>query len=977
MGKSALLHTALRDRTHTTVLRGVRALADVPYLPLRMAFSELPETLQPSEIAARLDVLLGRQRVLVVDDLHWCDNATLAVIAELAMRRPLVVTTRPNAGAAEAVIDVLVAVGEVVEVHPLNDEDAATLVRRRRPGAPVVDVDRCVRQGHGRPLDLELLATHTGHAGDALGNLAIGALAVLSDDELTAFARLAIAGHPVELEPLMRKTLAENGFLTVLDDGRCEPRHDMLAEAALDLLPLPRRRQLHAEAADGCSDAAAAAVHLVAAGLPAQAVAAATEAMTVAPTVWSRAEFAGIIADHTDPPNAHAHLAAADAMALAGRYPEATRHLNCLDELLAEIGNPVVRDQLRPTALLARARVTWAVTDIDSARVSIAAALELDGLPPSIAAELLALRSRIRCRVDWDVAGGIDDGRRSVELAERAGTSAMSAHSALGLALLMAGDPAWQDELLSAGRLAAASDDLHNASTVYDTMFFGHLLAGDPARCAPLAEEMIAFTEQVSAAWNGYFRAISLITRLHVDGDHLLVCQEAEHLATRRLTVKAAEARRSAHAMAMVDSGNDLDAVQLATRALAVASDDSSRSTASWALAEALWLSGDLARAVEVADASLELTAGGFPGAVNAALAGLWAKRELGLPLDEVSRAATRSGFPNLAAAATEADALSETDPATACQLFELAAEAWRGVSLRSELRARWAAGVAALEAGDEPGAIARLRAVEHDAAEVGVVWLTRRVASTLRAAARRPLPNPSHQPPTGHEVMLRVARGQTSAMIAHALAVKPSTVESHIRHAMVRTGARTRLQAASRVVLPCTDSPRAFRACWCPDGTVSLQTVTSHRLDERPLAEVAMAPWSLSTTLVTGTVRTHEEAASALLCVLRGASIAVAVPAARRVVASTLLDELRRIGEVEIVENGGTSTKLLAVNELDNRLVALLAAGVTMTEAAAQLGYSRRTLQRRLIRLRDRSESATTAETVVAMTRALQERET
>jgi hypothetical protein len=51
----------------------------------------------------------------------------------------------------------------------------------------------------------------------------------------------------------------------------------------------------------------------------------------------------------------------------------------------------------------------------------------------------------------------------------------------LGLAFLMAGDPrgsgSWRKRAA-----AIAEHDVHNAVTVYDTMFFGHLLSGDPAR---------------------------------------------------------------------------------------------------------------------------------------------------------------------------------------------------------------------------------------------------------------------------------------------------------------------------------------------------------------------------------------------------------------------------------------------------------------------------------------------------------------
>src|SRR4029078_8102754 len=180
--------------------------------------------------------------------------------------------------------------------------------------------------------------------------------------------------------------------------------------------------------------------------------------------------------------------------------------------------------------------------------------------------------------------------------------------------------------------------------------------------------------------------------RMNVVGDHHAVLEEARVLAGRRLTVKSGEALRTATALALIDGGYDLDAVELATESLRNASDDSARSTASWVLAAALWLSGEAERAIDVRDARLDFTAAGFPGAVNTAVIGLWARHDLDRPLDARTIAGTGSGFPNLAAAPIEAGALGTAEPSTASVLFARAAEAWGRTSRRAGLRARWAA---------------------------------------------------------------------------------------------------------------------------------------------------------------------------------------------------------------------------------------------------------------------------------------------
>jgi hypothetical protein len=177
----------------------------------------------------------------------------------------------------------------------------------------------------------------------------------------------------------------------------------------------------------------------------------------------------------------------------------------------------------------------------------------------------------------------------------------------------------------------------------------------------PLAAEMIELTER-SSSGNGYFRATSFLARINVQGDHRAVLEEARVLSAAAHG-EVERRRRTAQGLALIDSGQDLDAVEFAEESLARASDASARSTASWVLAEALWLAGEAERTIEVTDASLELGGDGFPGAVNAALFGLWARHDLGRPLDDRTTAATQSGFPNLAAGRLEAEALAAETP--------------------------------------------------------------------------------------------------------------------------------------------------------------------------------------------------------------------------------------------------------------------------------------------------------------------------
>ncbi len=960
IGKSAILAAALAGRSDDLVLNGVAVLASVPYSPIRVARPDLSVDHRPGELAELLGRCTPPGAYVVVDDLQWCDEDTRAVLAELAMRRPFLATVRAAMGAAESLLDTIASVVEVVDIGPLERTAAVDLVRALRPGAPNSDVDRAVEAAAGVPLTLQLVARGRSVGVDAHA-AAARAVSELDADARVDLARAALAGTPVVIDGAHRAALVQRGLIRVDGDGRASPCHDLIASAVLEVVDDATRRRLHAELAEAADDVAARAMHLAAAGDRPGAVRAAAAAADRAVTVWARAEALRVLAEQTEPGDPAANRAAADALSLAGRYRDAL-------DLLGASGAPAATSD----DALIRARSHWALTDIDAARAAIETGLADSTADLDTSAELLSLRSRIRGRVDWDLSAAIADGRRAVALAEQAGgRHSAGAHSALGLALFMAGDPSWQPELERAAEQSIADDDMHSAASVYDTMFFGHLLAGDPSCCAPLATEMISLTEQSSAAWNGYFRAVALLARVNVEGDHRAVLDEVRVLGTRRLTVKAGEAMRTAQVLAVLDGGDDLDAVELGEASLRQASDDSARSTASWVLAEALWLAGDAERAVAISDACLDLGVGGFPGAVNAAIAGTWARAELRRPTDARTLAAATSGFANLEPARVEAEAFAATAPEEARALFARAGAAWSRISARASLRARWAAISCALEAGlevPEP----EFRSLERATVALGIVWLDRRLDASFRRAGLRRAVLLEGRPSSADEVLSRVARGQTTAQISRSLCLEPTTIETHVRNAMQRTGARTRLHAAALGLGSAADPAAPARASlWSTTNEGELRLGTD--APQAPARTVKLAalttmPWRLdATSVVTGEVECDDDVAAVVLAILRGAAVDVHVPAARSGARAALLDALARIGSVVTARDPSASPVL---DSEDQRLVAVLAAGGSLEDAATALGYSRRTVQRRLVRLRKTVGAATNREAVIIATR-------
>lgn len=124
----------------------------------------------------------------------------------------------------------------------------------------------------------------------------------------------------------------------------------------------------------------------------------------------------------------------------------------------------------------------------------------------------------------------------------------------------------------------------------------------------------------------------------------------------------------------------------------------------------------------------------------------------------------------------------------------------------------------------------------------------------------------------------------------------------------------------------------------------------------EAVLGELADDGWSIIRDWVAprageqiaclGTIADAESARRALLAALGGAAL-VAIAAAERPVIDGLLDDLRRLGPVEHVTTTGSHT--VRPNAEQRALLALLADGLTLGEAAYELGLARRTADRRL----------------------------
>jgi DNA-binding NarL/FixJ family response regulator len=133
---------------------------------------------------------------------------------------------------------------------------------------------------------------------------------------------------------------------------------------------------------------------------------------------------------------------------------------------------------------------------------------------------------------------------------------------------------------------------------------------------------------------------------------------------------------------------------------------------------------------------------------------------------------------------------------------------------------------------------------------------------------------------------------------------------------------------------------------------------------------EVAAAGWRVvdgwrndASVVCAGAVVDEVSAAEALLAAVAGAGLVVEARAPREIL-DRLVDDLRRLGRVD---HRTTEPETPLLTREERALVALLAGGATVGEAARQLHVSRRTADRRLAAVRAKLGVATTAEAVVA----------
>jgi DNA-binding CsgD family transcriptional regulator len=385
-------------------------------------------------------------------------------------------------------------------------------------------------------------------------------------------------------------------------------------------------------------------------------------------------------------------------------------------------------------------------------------------------------------------------GRQSGEAAARV---------ALGEALFVGGDPSCLGHFEAVVRSLAEIE----AEVVYEAAYglvAGRYAFGDPASARELASEMAS---RARVDRDRRFEAIFRLTRAHldlrVDGAYEAMIAEAHRVLPDAEGTPAGFQAVLDMAISHAELDQDVQAIAACRVAASSAMGGPLVAMLAHAVGEVELAAGRPAAALV---AAREATATGETGVIAADLARLtagWARVELGA--GDAIPPLRKMAFPALAGALPESEALAALaigDTSLAVSSFQRAAQRWDGYSLARTLRCRLGAGLAELAQGRHVAAREHIEQVVRTARERGLVRLQDRGERALRRAGGpnsglRALLSPGELTPREIDVMRLVRGGNTSARIAGTLGIGRATVDSHVRSAMAKTGARTRLQAS------------------------------------------------------------------------------------------------------------------------------------------------------------------------------------
>ncbi len=805
-----------------------------------------------------------RPALLVLEDVHWADSASLLTILSLARQLPLapllvVLTTRPSPLSAEVVrlLDDLTDAGATtLQLQPLTADEVALLAGRLLGASPGPALVAMLAKAGGNPLWVVAMVRALSEQGvlrragqsvevttselpASLSELVVRRLRQLPTSTLELLQISAVLGDTVTLRDVAAvahrapaDVVAQLGHAFdahLLDEagGRMAFRHQLVHDAIYQHIPQSARRLLHREAAAALMAAGAdpldVADHLMlgAERGDEQAIAwlrdAAREASAKAPMVavelLRRAE-ALLPGGHRDADLLSSEVV--QALLRAGKIAEASGRA---EAVLARRHAAEVDTPLRLALLGALALQNRATELIAAAQAGLSASPELR---PSERVPMLAQQSWA-LTYTGDPRAGESAAGRALLISEQADDPAMTVWALTALMVAVGRQGRFGEALAHARRAAALADGWPDTGALpLQPKFFLGLALFD---CDLVDEARLAYRQALEDEFGaGWWLSDTLMADAEVSfvlGEwddavpRLVAGGQAAQEKGNQLLVSQALAYRAMIATAT----GDYPAASELTGRYATALDGDHLTYNAGVLASAVAglkaAQGDHQGAYDVLLRCWRYDAGResrfyhrclAPGLVHAALA--LGKRDVAT---EVA-SAVAAGVPlapdvaSVRSVALRCQGLVDGDAAPALEAVALA----RRVPLLLEHTGACedAASLLTRDGRREEAIELLVEALERYERAGADAWAGR-VRAQLRALGVRPGSRGSRQRPTDgwesltateRKVSLLVAEGLTNGAVARRLYMSPHTVNSHLRHVFTKLDVPNRVALAAAV---------------------------------------------------------------------------------------------------------------------------------------------------------------------------------
>ena len=742
----------------------------------------------------------GPLPVVVIEDVHWADEATLDLLGFLARRIReiavlLIVTYRNDELAGTHPLRIALGYLAVqrctsrLSLAPLSARAVRTLAAGR--GVDPVELHRITG---GNPFYLHaVLEAGLGQVPGSARDVVLARAARLDPRAGQTLEAAALIGGTID-ERLLSHVVAEPALAEVIASGLVagDPvlrfRHE-IARQAIEQSVLPARRsELHARILRGlrtlgCDDDARLAFHAEEAGDGQAALEHAELAGRRARALASHREAAGQFeralrfADGEPPASIAARwMELAAELSVIDRWPDAEAAYTRALENWRAAADPLGEGNALQRMSMALWRLCRGDQALDAAEAAVAV---LEPLGPT--AELAAAYEGLAAFENRP--GGLDIvvslAQRAQELAVSFGLPSVQSRAATtqAQALWLAGGD-WEPELRHALSIALENGVENEAGFAYTNLHELHCGDREYAKADPYFHDGVAYCEDRDLGT--YWTCLRGVRTASLQ--RLGRWDESVQLAEAVLNVVASPVNRMIPmtSLAMVGARRGVGDVWPRLDSAMTAADGTTQPEyivpVRLARAEARWLEGDLAAARQEA----ELAGDAFADAPDPWLNG------------EVAVWLLRTGSPR-----TSQRQLAEP------YRLQLAGNHRGAADLFDRLGCPYDAALALLDAPDELalrraldicsalGAVATARIIRQKMRSLGI----RFVPAGQRAATRE---NPLGLTPREQEVLELICEGRTNASIAAKLVISPKTVDHHVSSVLAKFGVSKRTEVAA-----------------------------------------------------------------------------------------------------------------------------------------------------------------------------------